>query len=343
MKRAISILFILFLFFFCLDKTLLSQTTDEKEGKILLNGMEKQMMLSSSGKGYLGALSTIVSGTVLVDSTGAQDKVGYIRALYGVRYNQFEFHGDIEIQSEKNLEISHGWWLKQIYFQINNVLKLPVNILIGRFRTSAAGIEPYPYEYDKRAVPRRYFIGGPFFGQYANGFKLVAEASSVATISVDLTGSSQVYGTKPSVEREWPWMEASVGLYVIPSHHVQFSTGGQISREFRRFGSTLDWYNKDEGIFFFNGSFFIESSNKYESFLSYNAMTGVRIKNFEYHIGIENGFNIHGLKKSFINNGIRVNVHRYSTTYALLADYQVPIESSREWKVNLALLIFTDF
>lgn len=309
---------------------------------ISLNGEKKKTMFSLNNGEFVGGLSTILFANLQTDSIGSRIKQGFARVIYGMRFNWLEFHTDVEFRDEEKIQTvsNNKLSLRQLYLQINPV-NLPVNILLGRFRTSAADINPYAYQYQKRATAKMYGVSDPFFGQYANGVKLFANISQNISFAFDFTGTSEASNRPYQSETE-----GSAALYVdIPSYYLKFSTGTQFCEKFRRTGTHVSWYNERGGIFFLDGSFFVESPRDYESFFAYNSMVGVRFKNFEYHIGIENGPQTFGGKRTFLNNGILFNIQKGPSTYVLLADYQVPIgeENSREWEVNCSLLIFMDF
>jgi len=310
--------------------------------QITLNGEKKEVLFSSNDGAFVGGLSTIIFANLQTDSVGSRMKQGFIRALYGMEFNWLGFYSDLEFKSKNQENISNktDFLANQIYLQINPK-NFNVNIIVGRFRTSAASISPYSYKYTERAVAKGYGISSQFFGEYANGVKLIAYIFPNVSFAFDITGKSEkfvspVYNSKT---------EMSAGLYVdIPSYYLKFSTGTQFCEEFRRTGTRVSWYNNRGGIFFLDGSFFMESPKDYESFFSYDGMIGVRMKNFEYHLGVENGMQYYRTKRTFLNNGIRMDIEKGPSKYVLLADYQTPLgEQSKEWELNLSLLIFTDF
>lgn len=331
--------FFAMIFFAIFLTSLFSQSND-----ILLNSEKKKVMFSSNDEKFVGGLSTILFANLQTDSVGSRVKKGFVRVLYGMRLDWVELHSDVEFHDEEKPQttsINDKLSLKQLYLQFNPI-NLPVNIFLGRFRTSSADINPYAYQYQKRATAKMYSMSDLFFGQYANGVKLLANVSPNISFALDITGTSQEIIERPYEST----MEGSAGLYVdIPSYYLKFSTGTQFCEKFRRIGTHISWYNERGGIFFLDGTFFIESPRDYESFYAYNGMVGVRIKNFEYHLGVENGFQTFGGKRTFMNNGIVFNIQKGPSTYVLLADYQIPLgeENSREWELNCSLLLFVDF
>lgn len=310
---------------------------------ISLNGEKKKTMFSLNNGEFVGGLSTVLFANLQTDSIGSRFKQGFARIIYGMRFNWLEFHTDAEFSGEETKKISSNnkLSLKQLYLQFNP-RNTTVNILLGRFRTSAAEVNPYSYEYQKRAAAKAYGVSNPFFGQYANGIKLFANISQNISFAMDFTGTSEGMIERPYQST----LEGSGALYVdIPSYYLKFSTGTQFSSGFRRTGTHISWYNDRGGIFFLDGSFFIESPRDYESFYSYNGMIGIRTKNFEYHLGVENGFETYDGKRTFLSNGILFNIQKGPSMYVLLADYQIPLgeEHNREWELNCSLLIFVDF
>ncbi|MFA5838411.1 MAG: hypothetical protein WC849_00515 [Candidatus Paceibacterota bacterium] len=310
---------------------------------ISLNGEKKKIMFSSNNGEFIGGLSTILFANLQTDSVGSRVKQGLIRTIYGMKFYWLEFHTDLELRAENTNGLMSGskFNVKQLYLQFNPS-NSSVSILLGRIRTSAAEITFYPYQYQKRATAKLYGVSDPFFGQYGNGIKLFANISQNISFAFDFIGTSNEIIDRPYESKT----EGSAGLYVdIPSYYLKFSTGTQFCEKFRRAGTHVSWYNEKGGIFFLDGSFFIESPRDYESFFSYNGMVGVRLKNFEYHMGIENGPQTFGGKRTFLNNGILLNIEKGPSKYVLLADYQVPLgeERSKDWELNCSLLIFVDF
>lgn len=309
---------------------------------ISLNGEKKKTMFSLNNGEFVGGLSTILFANLQTDSVGSRVRQGFLRTIYGMKFNFFELHTDLEFRTENTnrLVSENKFNLNQIYLKFN-LPNTRLSILFGRFRTSAADISPYAYQYQKRATAKIFGVSDPFFGQYANGVKLFANISQNISFAVDFTGTSEASNRPYQSETE-----GSAALYVdIPSYYLKFSTGTQFCFSFRRTGTHVSWYNERGGIFFLDGSFFIESPRDYESFFAYNGMVGVRFSNFEYHMGVENGSQTFGGKRTFLNNGILFNIEKGPSKYVLLADYQVPLgeEHSRDWELNCSLLIFVDF
>lgn len=330
-----KIIFFAMIFFAIFFENIFSQN-------ISLNNEKKKIIFSSNDGEFVGGLSTVLFANLQTDSIGSRAKQGLIRTIYGMKFHWLEFHTDLELSAENVNGLMSGskFNIRQLYLQFNSS-NLSMSVLLGRIRTSAAEITPYPYQFQKRANAKMFGISNPFFGQYANGVKLIANISQNISVALDFTGTSEAPNRPYQLETE-----GSGALYVdIPSYYLKFSTGTQFCSNFRRTGTHISWYNERGGIFFLDGSFFIESPRDYESFFAYNGMVGVRLKNFEYHMGIENGPEIFGGKRTFMNNGIVFNIEKGPSTYVLLADYQIPLgeEHSRDWELNCSLLIFVDF